>query len=143
VTAWLFEEALSMASVSLSGSLTIRSRAHTLSKSYTAGFLIDQEFDLAAGAVHVVSVPTAQGTTVKFTYIKAVKDADPTQSAAVKYGVSDAEASDPTNGTNWIIVNGLKVSWEEVALSTQNKIYVYNHGAEKVQVELSIGLEGA
>lgn len=132
-----------MASVSLSGSLTIRSRAHTLSKSYTAGFLIDEEFDLAASAVHEVAVPTAQGTTVKFMYLKVVKDADPTQSAAVKYGTDDAEASDPGSGTKWVVVNGLKVSWEEIALSTQNKLHVYNHGAEKVQVELSIGMEGS
>jgi hypothetical protein len=132
-----------MASVSFSASLTVDGKAHSLSKSYTAGVLIEQEFELAAGAVRSIAIPTNDGTSVKFLYIKAVDSADPTQAAEVSYGTNDAEASDAANGTNWNVVYGLKVAWENVALSTANKLHIYNHGSSRILVELAIGLEGS
>jgi hypothetical protein len=61
----------------------------------------------------------------------------------VSYGTDDAEASDAANGVAWKEINGIKVAWEEIALSADNKLYVYNHGNDRIKVDMAIGLEGA
>lgn len=132
------------ASITLSATLNLGGNSKSISKSYTAEYLRTFDFELAAGAIMALTFDsTHEGADLQLLYIRAVNNADTSQDAEVSFGLSDADASDPVNGTEWRPINGLHLSWEDVSLSATNKLYVYNSGANRANVTVSVGLDGA
>ena len=124
--------------VSLTASLSdgeTTSIAHT----YLAEHHHTYKFELAAGAVRQLQFQTAiEGTAIKFLFLESVLTSN-----EISYGVTDAEASDPGNGSNWHAVNGLLISWESLTLSAAGKLHIYNSGSNRATVTVKIGLDGA
>jgi hypothetical protein len=129
--------------VTISGTITA-GEVITIAKTHTSEHTHTRKFELAAGAVmELVFQSAIEGTALRFLYIRSQSTADLTQEADVSYGVSDAEASDPGNGTAWRAVNGLHLSWEQLSLSTANKLHIYNSGSVRATVTVIAGLDGA
>jgi hypothetical protein len=130
--------------VKLSASLFLGTRSRSLHRSSSLGKAISEDFELAPGAVRQIALDSSHdGTSLVFLCIGAVLNSDGKTPAVVSYGVSDAAASNPSDpqySANWIDVDGLEVSWRTIALSTQNRIYIYNSGAAKINVSLVIGV---
>jgi hypothetical protein len=115
-----------------------------MSHSYVAEHYYSLEFELAAGAVRQIAFQTAlEGTAIKFLALEALQTSNTSVHTEVSYGTSDAEASDPGNGTAWRAVNGLLISWESITLSAAGKLHVYNSGSNRATVTLKVGLDGA
>lgn len=132
------------AAVTLSATFTVGGNALTISKAYTAEFLRKVDFELPAGGVMALTFDsTHEGADFQMLHIRALNNADVTQDTEVSYGVSDADALDPANGTAWRPVNGLHLSWETVTLSATGKLYIYNSGANRANVSVAVGLDGA
>ena len=132
------------ATVTLSATLDLGGNEVSISKSYTAEFLRTFDFELAAGAIMSLAFDAVlEGADSQFLFIQALNASDLTQHTTVSYGFSDADASVPASGTLWRSVNGLHLSWEDVDLSANGKLYVYNSGSNRASVKVSVGLDGA
>ncbi|NIV33072.1 MAG: hypothetical protein GWN58_27585 [Anaerolineae bacterium] len=132
------------ASVSLTAVLTLSGNAKSVSLSYATNYLRVFDFELTAGDLMTLSFDnTTEGTDAQFLFILALNNADATQHTTVSYGFSDADAADPPNGSSWRSVNGLHLSREDVDLSATYKLYIYNSGANKANVTVAVGLDGA
>ena len=129
--------------VSLTASLSdgeTTSIAHT----YLAEHHHTYKFELAAGAVRQLQFQTAiEGTAIKLLFLESVLTSNASTHSEISYGVTDAEASDPGNGSNWHAVNGLLISWESLTLSAAGKLHIYNSGSNRATVTVKIGLDGA
>lgn len=103
-----------------------------------------QSFELAAGALREIAFHSdSDGTSLHFLLIGAVLNSDPTTLAEVSYCFDDGSSASAASYGSWKVVSGIGGSlWTKQALSTQNKLYVYNHGAARINVAVIADAEG-
>jgi hypothetical protein len=104
-----------------------------------------QQFELAAGALReLIFDDVIDGDSITFLLISAVLNATPTTIAAVSYCFDDSSSGTPSDFASWKVVNGIGGGlWTTDDLSTANKMYIYNHGAARIDVTVVIDTEGS
>ena len=121
----------------LSAVLDMDGARMTLYREFRTSKMIIRKFELAAGAVHDVHADeTQEGTALTALIIKCVDEDTGLVLQEISYGVSDSDAGDPANGTDWREIDGVHISWEALALSTLNYLYIYNSGSTLASVEV-------
>jgi hypothetical protein len=95
---------------------------------------------LVAGQAREIPFDTDEGTSLTFLYILGMLSSDQTTGVAFKYGFSDADGADPENGTSWVLCSGMVVRFDTIALSTANKLWVYNHGANAIDLVIAAAM---
>jgi hypothetical protein len=121
----------------LSGVLDIDGDRVHFYREFDTDTIVARKFELAAGEVFSLNLDaTQEGTALTALVIRCRDEDTGAVWQEISYGVSDADAADPANGTDWRVVDGLHLSWEALALSTLNFLYIYNSGSALVSVEV-------
>ena len=133
-----------MSKFTLSGAVDSDGKAITLARALELPIMDSRTFELDPGDAREFTYDPDDGGTLKLLLIKAVKKSDPTQLAEIQFSNNDNDGADPPNGTNWVEVNGLEMTFREQPLSdTNNSFYLYNAGDDVLVVDMVAGLEGA